>query len=886
MFLGLRRMVGVFVFTLLALPAATLAQPFLDTPYSEQIPTLETVIGHAPGEEITTSAETLQYFEALQAAAPDRMTIVQYATSWQGRPLYYAIIGSPENIARLDEIKADLGRLGSGEDIDGGDLTAIVERTPAVSWLSYGVHGDEISPTDSAIFMAYHLLAAVGDPTVDQIMANTLTIIDPDQNPDGRERFVQSFESARGLEPMADRYAAEHDQPWPRGRFNHYLFDLNRDWFAITQPETQGKVRAVLEWHPVVFVDSHEMGGDNTYFFPPSADPFNPYITEEQREKQRQFGRNHAEWFDRMGIAYFTREIFDAFYPGYGDMWPTLNGAVAKTFEQGSARGLRFTRRDGSELTFREGVKNNFIASLSTAEVVAENKDRFLREYAEYRSDTVEEGRNSRQRYFVIDLSVRRWQAETLARRLEAQGIEVARLPGQRELCREEYPEGVLVVDRAQPNGKLISTLLEEDTPLPPEFVIEQESRRDRGLDHQLYDVTAWSLPLMDGLKATTCRRVGLTRADRIEADEPIAPILGRDGTFGYAVPWSDTGQAKLVVAALKAGLKARTTDTSFTIDARTFDTGTAVFSASDNPDTLTDTLNALATEIGAEIVPMTSSWVDDGPNFGSSAFASLKMPQVALAWGDGTSPTQVGAARFIIERDLGIPVAPIRVDTLQSADLSLYDVLVLPGESFDFNEELGSGGEAALTSFVRGGGVLVGFGSAMDTLISEDVGLLSTTEENAFSETSGDDASGGDVNEGLRLTDGEAYAELIADAGASPEDVPGALVNLEVDTAHWLSAGYDSAIALVSGRQIYRPLNAADGANVFRFADAENLLASGYLWEENRLQLAYKPYVMVERTGDGITIGFTQNPTTRAYLNGLTLLVANAVVLGPARTQ
>jgi hypothetical protein len=213
---------------------------------------------------------------------------------------------------------------------------SLIEDTPAGVWLGYGVHGDEVTPSDSAIFMAYHLLAAQDDAVVEAILDNTIVIIDPNQNPDGRERFLHSFISGLGLEPQGDRYAVEHDQPWPRGRFNHYVFDLNRDWFAMTQPETSQKVAAMLDWHPVVFVDSHEMGGDQTYFFPPSAEPFNPNITDAQREKQDQLGRTMARYFDKFGEPYFTREIFDAFYPGYGDMWPTLNGSVAMTFEQGA----------------------------------------------------------------------------------------------------------------------------------------------------------------------------------------------------------------------------------------------------------------------------------------------------------------------------------------------------------------------------------------------------------------------------------------------------------------------------------------------------------------------------------------------------------------------
>ncbi|MEO0551402.1 MAG: M14 family metallopeptidase [Pseudomonadota bacterium] len=871
---------------LCALPIQAAAQPYVQAEYDPDIPTQEDIVGFASGEGITTPEEVQAYMQALQAAAPDRMKVVPYATSWQGRPLTYSVISSPETMARLDEVKADLARLGAGDALSESELEALAERTPAVTWLSYGVHGDEISPSDSAIALAYHLVAAQDNALVDRILENTIVIIDPDQNPDGRARFVHFFESSIGLEPQSDRYTLEHDRPWPRGRFNHYIFDMNRDWFAVTQPETIGKVQAYLEWHPIVFVDSHEMGGDQTYYFPPPADPMNPNITADQRAKQNVFGLNRAAWFDRFGISYFTREIFDAFYPGYGDMWPTLNGAIAQTFEQGSARGLLFERLNGEMLTYRETIRNNFIASLATAETVANDSAGFQRAYAEYRRSAVEEGERSDARYFVMDLSERRWQAEALARRLDLQGITVSRLAGSRSLCGADYPVGALIVDTAQPNGRLINTLLDPETPLPPDFIAEQESRRDRGLDHELYDVTAWSMPLMDGVSTTTCRRVDMSGATPVRADDATAPILpSQTAAFGYAVPWTDAGQAQLVIAAVRAGLKGRTTDQPFVQAGRVYPKGTVVFSVGDNPEGLHDGLIAHAREIGGEVVAMQTSWVEEGPNLGSSSFQLLKAPKVAMAWGEGTGSSTTGNTRFVLERQLGLPVSPIRVSTLGFADLSAYDVLILPPTGFGFSSQLGSQGERALQTFAEQGGVLIGLGSAIDTLASEDVGLLSTEREQAYVDEDTKEAAPED-GAGTQIADKAAYDAMIDDPDARPEGLPGALMRTEADPDHWLAAGYDSATALVTGGAIYRPLNESDGTNVFYFSGPETLVESGYVWEENRLQLAYKPFVMAERSGDGLVIGFTQNPTTRAYLNGLNLLLANAVLLAPANIQ
>ncbi len=233
--------------------------------YDPAIPTVESVLGYRSGERITWHRDTLRYFEALAEAAPDRITLHRYAESWEGRELIYAVISSPQNMARIDEVKANMQRLSDPRRTSLAQATTIIAEQPAVTWLSYGVHGNEISSTDAAMMTAYHLLAARGDTRVSDVLRDTVVVIDPVQNPDGRDRFVHRFEIAEGLEPSADLISAEHNEPWPSGRTNHYLFDMNRDWFMMTQPESQGRVRILQEWYPVAFVDAHEMGSNSTY---------------------------------------------------------------------------------------------------------------------------------------------------------------------------------------------------------------------------------------------------------------------------------------------------------------------------------------------------------------------------------------------------------------------------------------------------------------------------------------------------------------------------------------------------------------------------------------------------------------------------------------------
>src|SRR5688572_9302992 len=251
------------------------------TRYDAKIPTLTSVLGWDFGHRITPPEGIAAYLKALAAAAPERTRLIEYAKSWEGRPLHVLIIGSPERIANLDAVKKGLQQIADPRGVDAGTIDRLVREMPAVVWLMHSVHGNEISSSDAALAEAYHLLAAQGDAGVDLIRKETLVVIDPLQNPDGRARFVQQNLAGEGATPDPNPASLEHDEPWPGGRSNHYLFDMNRDWFSMSQPETRGRAGLMLEFYPHVVVDLHEMGGNSTYYFAPPADPINPYITKD-----------------------------------------------------------------------------------------------------------------------------------------------------------------------------------------------------------------------------------------------------------------------------------------------------------------------------------------------------------------------------------------------------------------------------------------------------------------------------------------------------------------------------------------------------------------------------------------------------------------------------
>ena len=871
--------------------------------YDPAIPTVEDVLGYQSGDRITWHRDAIRYFEALQKAAPDRVSVSRYAQSWEGRDLIYVVVTSAQNMARIDDVRQGMQRLVDPRQTTRAEAEEIIASQPAVTWLSYGVHGNEISSTDAAMLTAYHLLASRGDSRVADIMRDTVVVIDPMQNPDGRDRFVHHFEMSEGLVADSSRISAEHDEPWPGGRTNHYLFDLNRDWFILTQPETRGRVRILQEWYPVAYVDLHEMGSDGTYYFAPEAVPYNPHLAADQRASLTLFGKTNARWFDTFGFDYFTREVYDSFYPGYGASWPLFFGSVAMTYEQASSRGLVFRQYDGNELTYRYAVRNHFVTSLGTAETVAVNREKFLTDFYDYQVSAIDEGERESIRSYILPAQADQPAANKLAGLLVQQGVEVGRATSSFSACGNSYDAGSYIINTGQPAKRLIRTLMDPDVPMEEDFLAEQERRRARDLSDEIYDVTGWSMPLMMNVRADSCNRTvsGPMVAAGPDLVQP-GTVSGGSGSVGYLVPWGTAPAVRLLANALRQGLAVKSTDKPFTHLGTRYPSGTLIIDAADNPDNLSELIAELAASTGADAVAVNDSWVTDGPNFGSRNVVRFTKPNVAIAWDRPTASYVAGSTRFVIERQFDYPVTPIRTARIASSDLSLYQVLILPesGGGQDYAAVLGEQGIANLKDWVEKGGVLIGIGSANRFLADPNIDLLSIRREDAVVE--GDEEKPGDGGGGDNGDDGEAqgptvpgqyvteeseYRALITPGKESPDSVAGVLVKADVDDEHWLGAGVAPTLnVLIRGPDVYTPIRLDKGVNVARFRAADELLASGYIWDENRQQLAYKPFVVAQPNGRGYVVGFTQDPNVRAYLDGLNVIFMNAIFRGSAHAR
>jgi hypothetical protein len=857
--------------------------------YDPSIPTPRALLGHDPAESITAPEEIVRYFGALADAAPERTRLVRYAESWQGRPLVLLAIGAPDRMARLEQVQAGLARLADPRGLSRAEEERLVAELPVVTALLHSVHGNEISPAGSSLVTAYHLLAARGDADVDRIFRESIVLIDPIQNPDGRARFMVQNQLGQAAVADADPLSAERDEPWPGGRSNHYLFDLNRDWFAHTQPESRGKVAALLDWNPHVVVDLHEMGGNSTYYFPPAAVPANPHTTPEQQRLFELFGRENAAVFDDRGWPYFIREIFDSFYPGYGASWPTTQGALGKTFEQASARGLVFERTDGTLLTYGDGIERNFHAALRTALTAAENRERLLRSFVEFRRSAVAEGGRGTRAY-VLDSSRDAALARRLALTLAGNGVEVHETAEPFRAGGRSFPAGSFVVPLDQPAARLVRNVLDPEVPMDPDYVQRQRDRRAERLRDEIYDVTTWSLPFLWNVEAVAVDRPVTARSTPVdaagfrpwvghEADAPGADAADRAAGLpaarvAYLIPWGTAGAAA-VAEALAAGVPIHAAGAGFRIEGRGYTPGTALVRAADLDDERRAALARSVARHGARIVPVQTGFVEAGISLGSNQVRALRQPRVLLLWDAPASSLSAGWARWVLERRYGQRVTALRVRSFGRADLGRYDVMVMP--SGNYANDLGDADVQRLRRWVQDGGTLITIAEATRWAARPEVDLIVARAEMRAGAEAGRERPPPPVQPIDLL-------EAIAPESEAPEPVSGAILRVALDTTHVLAAGVGGATgAMVVGSRVFTPVTLDRGRNVGVYAPLDRLVLSGVVWEEARPQLASKAFLVHQALGRGRVIAFAEDPNFRGYAEATQLLFMNAVLLGPA---
>ena len=897
----MRHILVVFLLAFVSVSFARQFQFYPGASYDPSIPTLKQTLGHEWGENITMHHELERYLSRL-AESTRKIRLVKYGETWEGRSLYYLIVTSEANMAKIDNVKAGMKALSDPRKTDQAEANRLIKELPAVTWLAYSVHGNEISSTEAATLLAYHLVASRNDSLTQLVLDQTVVIIDPLQNPDGRDRFINYFRQTRGPWPDEDQQAAEHREVWPGGRGNHYLFDMNRDWFALTQIETGRKVKAYLEWYPVVFVDLHEMGSNSTYYFAPPADPINPEVPRQQAELWKEYGRNNARWFDKMGFDYFTREVFDSFYPGYGEGWPLFQGSVGMTYEQASTRGLVVKREDETVLHYRETIQHHFISSLSTCEMTARNREKMLKHFYDYRRTAIEEGKREEVKEYIIPPGRDPNRAMKLAAVLHEQGIDVqvattsfsnGRVKDYYRGASQQksFPAGTFVISHSQPAKHLLKTLMDKNVPMTESFVQEQLRREKKRLPNEIYDVTGWSLPLLfdvECYQATSPSSGNL--ADFATVRPPMGNVAGGKATVAYLIPWGTNSAARVLASLHRSSVRVHQADKEFKLEGKTYPRGSLIIKVKDNPANLFEILKAVSQKESLEIYATNTSWVEEGVNFGSTEVNYLKKPKIAMAYNTPVSSNSVGWTRFLLERAYEYPVTVIHTNQLRGADLSKYNVLILPDAWGGYGDQVGEAGVRKLKDWVQQGGTLIAYGSATQWLTEEKIGLLATTRELRGGKPDKPEKKEGEEKEKTAketkpdLTKPfDPEKETLPDKELPPA-APGVILRITLDPEHWLAFGYDGGTnVMVDSRNIFTPIKIDKGRNVGLFMPEEQVVLSGFLWDDSKKQIANKAYLMHQPHGMGHVVAFAEDPNTRAFVDGTNLLFMNAIFFGPS---
>lgn len=803
----------------------------------------EQFLGYPIGKKYTRHHRIVDYFRAVAQAKPDMVKMEKYGETNEGRELVLAFISSPENIARLEAIRSNnLGLAGIGG-------TGSAEQAPAIVWLSYNVHGNETSSSEAAMMTLY----ALADPANTQTkewLKNTVVVIDPCINPDGRDRYVNWFNGMVGKEANADAAAREHAEPWPGGRSNHYNFDLNRDWAWQTQVESRQRVKKYSQWLPQVHVDFHEQGSNEPYYFAPAADPFHEVITPWQRDFQVMIGKNNAKYFDNNGWLFFTKERFDLLYPSYGDTYPIYNGSIGMTFEQGGGgrAGLAIVKADGDTLTLLDRATHHYTTGLSTIETASKNRQKLIDEYRKY----FEDGRNAKDAEYkaYVLTSGDENKIKAVIQLLEQNGIEYGTVSNKNfhgfnyNTGKDESytDEGYHVaVSAYQPKSVLARVLME------PKTVVT---------DSNTYDITAWALPYVYGVKGYAVKE----KLDIANNWKPAAAISPVTSAYGLLMPYQSFNAAKVIAYLLKHDVKVRFAEKPFSYGGKNCDRGTLIILRTGNPANWNQVANEAARQFNIQPIAVQTGFMDKGADFGSPDVKTIIPLKVAVLTGDQVSSLGAGEVWHFFEQILDYPVTMINASDLGRVNLKNFQVLVMPDGGYRSLSDKAASDR--LKDFVRSGGRLIAIDNAVSVLSNGDWGIKSKEDKK-------DDK---DKDEYASLKKyGERETQYLSNT------IPGAIYKLELDNTHPLAFGYPGYyFTLKQDGGVFSFLK--DGWNVGVMK--KDAYVTGFTGVKVKERLKDGLIFGVQDMGGGNVIYFAEDPLFRSFWENGRLLFSNAVFL------
>ena len=903
----------------------------LDGNYSTSVPKPIEFLGFNLGERVATPAQISSAILRWSTAS-DRLKVIEYAKTHEGRPLYSVFISSPNNINDLDTIKDNIERLSDARGINDRQAQIIIENIPAVAWMAYSIHGNETSGADAALGLIYHLIASE-DPDVIDLLENMVVIVDPMMNPDGRDRFAKSLDQYRGTAPNYDDQSLLHTGDWPYGRTNHYYFDLNRDWFYLTQPETQGRVALINQWRPQILVDGHEMGPQDTFMTGPPREPINKNIDPNLIKWGNKFANDQASAFDKRNWRFYTGEWHEDLYPGYS-FYVQFRGSLGILYEQSRMAEDGVRRPEGTIQSYKESVHHQFISSIANLKTLQVNSKEMYQDFWNGRKYNISKNSVYANQTFVILPTKNHGRLNALANKLRAQDIElftnnnsisVKTAFNQSGKSLEDFmiPEGSLIIPNKQPEAPLISAILEFDADINESVLLEERQENLRDGSSIMYDTTAFNFSMMFGLSAVSVPE-NITNSLNIWQPYPTN-IEINDKAIMWATDGQDDRSVAFAARLMEKNVQVRIIDKDAVLSGHELSRGSVVVLGMDNPknENLINEINTVATELDISLHSLESGFGNEElPDWGGRHFRLLERPQIAILSHSGFSSYDVGVSWWSLDHHLGIRHSQINSSFAGYADLRRYNTIIMPSGSPSMN----TNNTKALMDWVAQGGTLIANNRSTRFLASNaeigSVRMIQDTFENSndynfdlLRETSA-------LNNEIDKKNIQQYSLDLkieypwesAEERLSQEELEfrdewqsifmpsGAMVAGRVDNKHWLSFGapdvlpilYGNYPVLMTGRNAeavirigsYEDNNEVQDYRTINWSSIPpgkdlNIRMSGLVWPEAAQRIANSAYLTRERVGKGQIILFSGEPNFRGSARGTNRLWLNAVVYG-----
>lgn len=823
---------AIAVFLGIAAQAQSIAlEDYLPTEvsYNQDIPKPSEVLGYVPGEWHVTHDKLVQYMTAI-AESSDRISIENRGFTYEKRPLLLLTVTSKENQKNISDIRKKHLQIISGE-VSESELSSM----PVVVNQGFSVHGNEPSGTNAALILAYYLAAAEG-PAIDELLQNTIILLDPSFNPDGLQRFSYWTNTNRSTNLNPDPQDREFSEVWPGGRTNHYWFDLNRDWLPLQLLESQARVKTFYDWRPNVLTDHHEMGSNSSFFFQPGiperTNPLTPQLNQDLTEK---IGNYHAKALDSIGSLYYSKESFDDFYYGKGSTFPDINGSIGILFEQGSSRGSG-QLTDNGLLSFQFTIKNQFTTALSTLKASLELKDEILGlQHQFYRNAEKKAGKGA----YVFGRKGDPVLANELAKVLHQHQIELYKLDKDQTIDSKAFEaNSSYIIPKNQLQHRLVEAMFEERTSFK---------------DSIFYDVSAWSF--RHAFDVDFAEVKSINRGDKITEAKLETPSNLKKSPYAYAMRWSDFNSAKVLHKIMKEDIRVKVAKKPFQSQTEEFDYGTIMIPVQNqekSADEIYSILNSLQKENHVKISALETG-LTQGINLGSPNMSHMEMPKIAMLVGDGVRSYDAGEMWHMLDYRFEIPVTKLDTKDFNRASLDSYTHLIIPSSN---GNALNSSGKTKLKDWVKNGGSIIAYKSTANWLKNEEMIDFKTKNDSVVAK---------DISFGERS---EFY-------GA--KRIGGAIFNTKVDLSHPLLYGYNNdELAIFRNSNMMLEADKLSFNNPIKYTNSP--LLSGYINKENLELIKGTVPFKHNRYGRGHVMVFTDNTNFRAFWLGTFKLFLNSI--------